>query len=93
MIGVVIVLTALAPLAVAGYFWNRSRSFEEVTFHYFRCPGCSQKLRSQAKTGSSVMCPRCRKRCNPVALARQEACATQDRGRQLVGQRVMLRAS
>jgi hypothetical protein len=53
-IPVLLVLVGIGCLAFG------QRRAERTSFRHFRCPGCKQRLRYQArKAGRSMICPQC----------------------------------
>jgi hypothetical protein len=58
----VLLAVAAASLAAVGLVWAGRRARREEPYCVFRCPGCGQKVRYQArKAGRAALCPRCRR--------------------------------
>jgi hypothetical protein len=60
----IVVLVALPVLALGAYLFVRSRQPRQaqVSFKYFQCPHCKQRLRYQQKqAGHPGQCPRCKR--------------------------------
>jgi hypothetical protein len=68
-----LVFGAVAVSVTGAFLGLRARNSKIEQVYYFRCPGCTQKLRYLAsKAGRAGMCPRCRQRwtfpSNPEAF-------------------------
>jgi hypothetical protein len=92
MIVSLLLLGTLATLAAVSYLVTRSRQTEEAVYHYFRCPGCHQKLRcATEKIGGPGMCPRCKQRWEAPPLSKAGSSLADKKRRQPVGRRLEMR--
>jgi tRNA(Ile2) C34 agmatinyltransferase TiaS len=88
MIGMLIVVGALAATAALAFALDRLRRPRVAVYHTLRCPSCGQKVRFAAeRAGATAKCPRCRARCDlPTTLG--AAAPADGRARPQVGQRL-----